>query len=214
MSQPRMSTPRSSLAIALGQYYTGPVRPGVALTIAAVALLGAIVVGVFHVVRLGQSGLAISEGQGTMRTLNRYNAALEVWRQMAALPEREMQFPAQVALRDSIAGSLRNELTTLQGTLKDSIDKRLVGQVLADIVAATPGATTGTRMELGTAGRSAMIVLSARQDSSLFRAAADYQASQFLAAILIGLTVVAAASLIFPISWAYIRYKQGIPPGL
>jgi len=213
MSQPRMSTPRSSLAIALGQYYTGPVRPGVALTIAAVALLAAMVVGVFHVVTLGQSGLAISAGQRTMRTLNRYNAALEVWRQMASLPEKEMQFPAQVALRDSIAAGLRSELTELQATVPDSTDKRLIGQVLSDLAASAPGSVTG-RVELGMAGRSAMIVLSARQDSALFRAAANYQRSQFLAAVLIGLTVIASASLIFPISWAYIRYKQGIPPGM
>src|SRR5258706_590346 len=123
MSQPRMSQPRSSLAIALGQYYTGPVRPGVALTIAAVALLAALVVGVFHVITLGQSGLAISSGQRTMRTLNRYNAALEVWRQMAALPAKELQFPEQVKLRDSIAGGLRAELTTLQSDVQDSVDK-------------------------------------------------------------------------------------------
>lgn len=213
MSQPRMSSPRSSLAIALGQYYTGPVRPGVALTIAAVALLAAMVVGVFHVVTLGQSGLAISSGQRTMRTLNRYNAALEVWRQMASLPEREMQFPAQVALRDSIAAGLRSELTELQATVPDSTDQRLIGQVLGDLATSAPGSVTG-RVELGMSGRSAMIVLSARQDSALFRAAANYQRSQFLAAVLIGLTVIASAALIFPISWAYIRYKQGIPPGM
>lgn len=213
MSQPRMSAPRSSLAIALGQYYTGPVRPGVALTIAAVALLAAMVVGVLHVIMLGRSGLAISAGQGTMRTLNRYNAALEVWRQMASLPEKELQFPQQIRLRDSIASALQTEFTTLQGTVSDSVDKRLIGQVLSDLAATAPGSVTG-RMELGTQGRGAMIVLSARQDSALFRAAGDYHRSQFLAAVLIGLTVIASASLIFPISWAYIRYKQGIPPGL
>ena len=213
MSQPRMSAPRSSLAIALGQYYTGPVRPGVALTISAVALLAAMVVGVFHVIMLGRSGLAISEGQGTMRTLNRYNAALEVWRQMASLPEKELQFPEQIRMRDSIAGSLRNEFTTLQGAVHDSVDKRLIGQVLGDLATTQPGTAAG-RMDFGTAGRGAMIVLSARQDSALFRAASDYQRSQFLAAVLIGLTVIASASLIFPISWAYIRYKQGIPPGI
>ncbi|MSR06107.1 MAG: hypothetical protein EXR93_03415 [Gemmatimonadetes bacterium] len=208
-----MSQPRSSLAIALGQYYTGPVRPGVALTIAAVALLATLVVGVFHVIMLGRSGMAISAGQQTMRMLNRYNAVLEVWRQMAALPEKEIQFPQQIRLRDSIASALRTEFTTLQGTVGDSVDKRLIGSVLSDLAATVPGSGTG-RMDLGTQGLGAMIVLSARQDSALFRAAADYQRSQFLAAVLIGLTVIASASLIFPISWAYIRYKQGIPPGL
>ncbi|MCZ6758939.1 MAG: hypothetical protein O7D29_00980, partial [Gemmatimonadetes bacterium] len=64
------------------------------------------------------------------------------------------------------------------------------------------------------AGRGAMIVLTARQDSALFRAASDYQQSQFLAAAVIILTVVAAGVLIIPMSWVYIRYKRGIPPGM
>ena len=72
----------------------------------------------------------------------------------------------------------------------------------------------GPKIDLGAQGRGAMIVLSARQDSALFRAAQRYQRSQLFAAILIGLTVVASASLIFPISWAYVRYKRGIPPGM
>jgi hypothetical protein len=210
MTQPRTSVPRSSLAIAL-QYYKGP-RPGIALTIAAVALIAAVAIGVIHVVMLGQSGLAIAEGQSTMRTLHRYNAALEVWRQMAALPERELQFPEQVRLRDSIAGALRADLTALQTTVADSTDQRLIGQVLGDLEQGAPGAAG--RFDLGTQGRSAMIVLAARQDSALFRAAARYQQSQFFAAIVIGLTVLAAASLIFPIAWVYVRFKQGLPPGV
>ncbi len=70
------------------------------------------------------------------------------------------------------------------------------------------------RFELGTASRNAMIVLTARQDSALFRAASQYQRSQFFAAVLVGLTVVAAGVLIIPMSWAYVRYKRGIPPGV
>src|SRR6186997_857348 len=75
MTQPRTSTQRSSLAIALNQYYVGP-RPGVALTISAVALLAAVAIGIAHVVMLGQSGAAIADGQRAMRTLHRYNAVL------------------------------------------------------------------------------------------------------------------------------------------
>ena len=56
MTQPRMSTGRSSLAIALNQYYTGP-RPGIALTISALALIAAVAIGVAHVVMLG--GIAL-----------------------------------------------------------------------------------------------------------------------------------------------------------
>ena len=211
MTQPRTSVGRSSLAIALNQYYTGP-RPGVALTIAAVALIAAVAIGIAHVVMLGQSGLAISDGQTAMRTLHRYNAALEVWRQMAVLPEKDIQFPAQKRLRDSIAASLRTEITALRSQTKDSTNARLLGTVLADLQPG--GADKVPTMDLGTNGRGAMIVLAAREDSALFRAAQRYAMSQIYAAVLIGLTVIAAATLIFPMAWAYVRFKRGIPPGV
>ncbi|MBI4421434.1 MAG: hypothetical protein HY560_11475 [Gemmatimonadetes bacterium] len=211
MSQPRMSQPRSSLAIALGQYYTGP-RPGVALTIAAVALIAAVVIGVVHIVMLGQSGLAIAAGSRTMRTLHKYNAALEVWRQMAVLPERDIMFPEQKRLRDSIATALRNDIANLQRETTDATNARLLGDVLTDLQSGGPG--QAAMFDLGNRGRAAMIVLAARGDSALFRAAQRYQRSQFFAALVIGLTVIASASMIFPISWAYVRYKRGIPPGM
>ena len=211
MAQPRMSTGRSSLAIALNQYYTGP-RPGVALTIAAIALIAAVAIGIAHVVMLGQSGLAIADGQRTMRTLHKYNAALEVWRQMAVLPEKDIKFPEQKHLRDSIATALRNDIQTLQSQSSDATNARLLGNVLSDL---TPGgAEKAPAMDLGANGRAAMIVLAAREDSALFRAAERYQRSQFFAALIIGLTVVASASLIFPMAWAYVRFKRGIPPGV
>jgi hypothetical protein len=211
MTQPRMSTPRSSLAIALNQYYTGP-RPGVALTISALALIAAVAIGIAHVVMLGQSGSAIADGQRAMRTLHRYNAVLEVWRQMAVVPEKDIKFPEQKRQRDSIAGALRTEIQTLQSQTKDPTNARLLGTVLADL---QPGAANQPVVsDLGTNGRAAMIVLSAREDSALFRAAQRYQRSQFFAALLIGLTVIASASLIFPMAWAYVRFKRGIPPGV
>src|SRR5260370_42295020 len=99
MTQPRPSAAgRSSLALALNQYYTGP-RPGIALTIAAVALIAAVAIGIAHVVMLGQTGMVISDGQRAMRTLNRYNPALEGWRQMAGIPEKDVQVPAQQRVR-------------------------------------------------------------------------------------------------------------------
>ncbi|NIM52125.1 MAG: hypothetical protein GTN62_13200 [Gemmatimonadales bacterium] len=204
-----MTQPRSSLAIAL-QDYKG-IRPGIALTIAAMALIAAIAVGFAHIFMLGRSGEAIEDGQRTVRMLHSYNAALEVWRQMAA-PGAELQFPEQAQLRDSIAYSLQLQLTALQDEVTDPIDKDLVGDVLADF---TPGAEESTAgSELGLRGREAMIVLTARQDSALFRAAARYQQSQFIAALVIGLAVVAAGILIIPMSWMYVRYKRGIPPGM
>lgn len=204
-----MTQPRSSLAIAL-QDYKGP-RPGIALTIAAVALIAALVVGVVHIVMLGRAGAAISEGQSTVRTLHSYNAALEVWREMATMPDSAMQFPQQAQLRDSIAVALRTNLTELREELDSEVDRNLVAEIIRELPRA--GAET-TGPQLGQAGRSAMIVLTARQDSALFRAATDYQKSQFFAASIIALTVIAAGVLIIPMSWVYVRYKRGIPPGL
>lgn len=203
-----MTSPRSSLAIAL-QDYKGP-RPGIALTIAAVALIAAIVVGFAHIVMLGRSGAVIEDGQRTIRTLHSYNAALEVWRQMAS---QELEFVEQAQLRDSIRHALNLELSALQQELDDPVDKELVGDVLRDLQrpaaeAATEGGALGQR------GREAMIVLTARQDSVMFQAARQYQQSQWIAAVLIGLSVVAAGVLVIPMSWMYVRYKRGIPPGM
>jgi len=204
-----MTQPRSSLAIAL-QDYKGP-RPGIALTIAAVALIAALIVGIVHTVMLGRSGAAIAEGGEAMRTLHRYNAALEVWRQMAAQPQ---QFPEQRRLRDSLATSLREQLGGLQQQLGDSTDRELVGEIVADISSWSADRPIEAGLDLGARGREAMIVLTARQDSALFRAAARYQSAQMFAALLIALTIIAAGVLIVPMSWLYVRYKRGIPPGM
>ncbi len=204
-----MTQPRSSLAIAL-QDYKGP-RPGIALTIAAIALIAALIVGIVHTMGLGRSGSAIAEGGRTMRTLHRYNAALEVWRQMAASPQ---QFPEQQRLRDSLATALKTQLGELQAQLVDSTDRELVGEILADVGSWTADRPVEAGLDLGARGREAMMVLTARQDSALFREAARYQRSQMFAAALIGLTVIAAGVLIIPMSWVYVRYKRGIPPGM
>ena len=204
-----MTQPRSSLAIAL-QDYKGP-RPGIALTIAAVALIAALGVGVVHTVLLGRSSAAIREGGVTMRTLHRYTAGLEVWRQMATAGA---QFPDQERLLDSLASALHAQLFGLRDVLTDSLDKALVGEVVSDLEGwrAAPAGTAAS--DLGLRGREAMMVLAARQDSSLFRAAAQSQQSQMFAAILIALTIIAAGVLIIPMSWVYVRYKRGIPPGM
>jgi hypothetical protein len=205
MTAPRSSVPRSSLAIAL-QDYRGP-RPGVALTVAAVALVIAMVVGVFHLLGLSRSAAILADTQHTIQTLNRYNASLEVWRQMAA---DTLEFEAQRRLRDSLAYALRGDLGDLREVLVDSTDRALVGTILADLDAAG----TATQYDLGVAGREAIIVLTARQDSALLEAAAGSQRSRVVGAILIALTVIAAGVLIVPMSWAYVRYKRGIPPGM
>jgi hypothetical protein len=205
-----MTQPRSSLAIAL-QDYKGP-RPGIALTVAAVALIAALIVGILHTVLLGQAGAAIRQGGETMRTLHRYSAGLEVWRQMAG--SGQMQFPDQLRLRDSLASALHAQLFGLRETLTDSVDRALVGEILADLEAWRTQQPVPAGPELGQRGREAMMVLTARQDSALFWAAQRSQRAQTFAAVLIGLTIVAAGVLIVPMSWVYVRYKRGIPPGM
>jgi len=194
--------PRSSLAIAL-EDYKGP-RPGIALTIAAIFLLAAVVVGVIHVVMLGKAGNAIEDGSQTIRTLNGYNAALEVWRQLAA--DTGEVTPQEAQLRDSIALALQRQFTSLKAELEEPTDQQLVDDILDDF--------TPTEGEVGLQGREAIILLKARQDSAIFEAATGWQSSQYMAALIIGLAVVAAGVMIIPMSWAYVRYKRGVPPGM
>jgi hypothetical protein len=149
----------------------------------------------------------LAESQRAIQTLNRYNATLEVWRQMAT---DTLEFEAQRQLRDSLALALRADLDRTRLELTDSTDRALVSTILADLDASaeTP------QLQLGVAGREAIIVLTARQDSVLLTAAADSQRSRVVGAVLIALTVVAAAVLIVPMSWAYVQFKRGVPPGM
>ena len=202
-----MTQPRSSLAIAL-QDYKG-LRPGIALTIAAVALVGAIGVGAIHILLLGRSVSTIREAGQTIRTMHRYDAALEVWRQMAA---DESGSDMQRRLRDSIALALRAELADLMDETADTTDRRLIGGIVRELTPAASGQADA--VDLASAGREEMILLRGRQDDALFSAAEASQRSQIIGAILIALTVIAAGVLIIPMSWVYVRYKRGVPPGL
>lgn len=206
-----MSQPRSSLAIAL-QDYKG-LRPGIALTIAAVALIAALAVGIVHTVMLGRSGQAIREGGETMRALHRYNAGLEVWREMAT-SAKSVQFPDQLRLRDSLGSALHAQLFGLKATLTDSLDRSLVSDIVGDLESWNAQRPLESGVDLGVRARQAMMLLTARQDSALFRAAQRTQQSQLVAAMLMALTIVAAGVLVVPISWVYVRYKRGIPPGM
>jgi hypothetical protein len=179
----------------------------VALTIAAVALLAAMVLGVVHVVGLGRAAARLQESQQTIRALHRYNAALEVWRQMAV---DRLEFTAQQRLRDSLAVALRTELNDLRASMRDSTDRALVSQVLDDLQRPREPAA----FELGVSGREAMILLVSRQEAALFEAAAASQRARLVGGALIALTVIAAGVLIIPMSWVYVRFKRGIPPGI
>ena len=204
-----MTKPRSSLAIAL-EYYKGP-RPGIALTVAAGALIGALIIGVIHLVALSNDRVAISDGQMTASTINRYAAALDVWRQMALSPDEDS--PEWQRVRDSIGVALRVDLQDLRLGLSDSLTKVLVEDVLEGL----RNPSTGPQWDINTLTAQtsrAMIALTARQDSALFRAVEQSQRSQLIGAIGTALTLIAAVSLIAPISWVYLRYKAGMPPGM
>jgi hypothetical protein len=204
-----MPQSRSSFAIAMEDYKAaGGLRPGIALTLAAVALIAAIAVGAVHIIDLGKSRESIDERGRTIRAIHSYNAALEVWRKMAVTPT---QFPEQTRLRDSISTTLTAQLSALEEQVQDSVDKRLVAQVLEDLRQPSDAEVWGP--ELGIRGRAAMIVLTARQDSALVRIAAGQGRSQFFAAVFIGLSLLAAGILVVPMSWVYVRFKRGHPMG-
>lgn len=204
-----MAQPRSSLAMAL-EYYKGP-RPGIALTIAAVALVGALVIGVIHVIALGSDRAAISDGQKTARTLNRYAAGLDMWSQMALSLDEDS--PDRQRLRDSIGVALRVTLRNLSTELADPMARGLVNDILKSIQNPSSGPKADIST-LTTQARSAMIALTARQDSGLFQAVERSQRAQLISAIGTALTLLAAVCLIAPISWVYLRYKAGVPPGM
>ena len=176
-----MTKPRSSLAIAL-EYYKGP-RPGITLTVAAVALIGALIIGVIHVVTLGGDRAVISDGQKTARMLNRYAAGLDMWWQMALSPDEGS--PDRQRLRDSIGVALRVHLQDLRRDLADPMAQLLVNDILESIHNPSSGREVDINT-LTTQARSAMIALTARQDSALFQAVAR----------------------------VYLRYKAGVPPGI
>jgi len=80
-------------------------------------------------------------------------------------------------------------------------ERELVQTVLSGLTSSG----TGT----GTDARQAMIVLLAKQDSTMFQAAAASQRAVLLAAVLLALTIIAAGMLIVPMAWLYVRYKRG-----
>jgi len=195
---PRGSMPRSSFAIAMKDYTF--IRPGIAVSISAAVIVVSLIIGFKLILDLGRNRASIEQAGHTVRTLHRYNAAAEVWRQMAAGGDPEMQRPEARALRDSIQRTLTAELGALRATLADSADQGLVDQIIA-------GFSGGA--DLTREAREAMILLLAHQDNAIFQAAEASQRAVFLAAVLLGLSVLAAGLLVVPMAWLYIRYKRG-----
>ena len=85
--------------------------------------------------------------------------------------------------------------------MSDAGDQERIQQILEGLTREEPS--------IGTQARQAMIVLLAKQDSSMFKAAETSQKAVLLSAALLALTVVAAGMLVIPMAWLYIRYKRG-----
>jgi len=196
---PRPSVGRSSFAIAMKDYTF--IRPGIAVSISAATLAVALVIGFWLIVSLRGAAATVETGARTVETLHRYNAGLEVWRQMVTSTDPAYRRPEAVAQRDSIGRALREQLARLGNEMTDPDDHERVQQVLEGL--------TRTDPSISTAARQAMIVLLAKQDAAMFKAAETSQKAVLLAAALLSLTVVAAGMLVIPMAWLYIRYKRG-----
>jgi len=196
---PRPSVGRSSFAIAMKDYTF--IRPGIAVSISALTLALALVIGSWLIVSLRGAAATVANGARTVETLHGYNAGLEVWRQMVTSTDPAYRRPEVIAQRDSIGRALREQLARLRTTMEDAKDQERVQQILEGL--------TRTDPSIGTEARQAMIVLLAKQDSAMFHAAQTSQNAVLLSAALLGLTVVAAGMLVIPMAWLYIRYKRG-----
>jgi hypothetical protein len=195
----RPSVGRSSFAVAMKDYTF--IRPGIAVTISAVTLALALVIGLWLIFSLNEAAKTVTRGARTSATLHRYNAGLEVWRQMATGTDPGFRRVEAVAQRDSLGRRLRVELADLGNSVADDHERALIQTVL--------GGLTSTGTGAGTEARQAMIVLLARQDSAMFHAAQTSQQAVLLSSVLLALTIIAAGMLIVPMAWLYVRYKRG-----
>lgn len=196
---PRPSVGRSSFAIAMKDYTF--IRPGIAVTISAITLILALVLGAQLIRSLSSASATVRRGAAASQTLHSYSAAYEVWHQMATSTDPAYRTAAAVAQRDTLRERLRTELANLSAALPDSGDKAQVTTILQGL--------TGTADSLTTAARQAMTILLGSQDAALFEAARTSQRGVQLAAVLLALTVLAAGMLVVPMAWLYVRYKRG-----
>ncbi|MEX2156809.1 MAG: hypothetical protein WD773_08215 [Gemmatimonadales bacterium] len=195
----RPSVGRSSFAVAMKDYTF--IRPGIAVTVSAVTLALALVIGLWLIFSLNQAAATVERGARTVETLHRYNAGLEVWREMATSTDPAYRRPEALAQRDSLGRELRMQLASLANANEDERERDLLASVLNGLTSTGSGA--------GTESRQAMIVLLAKQDAAMFKAAQASQRAVLLAAVLLALTIVAAGMLIVPMAWLYVQYKRG-----
>jgi hypothetical protein len=177
------------------------IRPGVAVTLSALTLALALVIGLWLIFSLREAAATVTHGAKTVETLHRYSAGLEVWRQMSTATDAAYRRPEAIAQRDSLGRALRVQLAALANATEDDRERDLVQNVLLGLTSGGPSA--------GTQAREAMIVLLAKEDSAMFQAAHASQQAVLLSAVLLGLTIIAAGMLIVPMAWLYVRHKRG-----
>lgn len=197
--EPRPSMPRSSFAMAMKDYTF--IRPGIAVTISALTLVVALFFGLDLIRSLNHAATTIQQGAQTTRTLHRYNAGLEVWRQMMTSADPAYRTPVALQQRDSIRRALSEQLATLGNAMQTPEDRELAYTVQTGLSSLDAAITTQAR--------EAMVVLLARQDAAMFAAAATAQRGVLLAAVLLALTILAAGMMVVPMAWLYIRHKRG-----
>jgi len=177
------------------------IRPGIAVSISAVTLVVALVIGFWLIASLRSAAATVESGARTVETLHSYNAGIEVWREMVTSTDPAYKRPEALAQRDSLGRSLRERLARLGTEMSSPDDQERVQKVLEGL--------TRTDPSVSTEARNAMIVLLAKQDSAMFKAAKTSQDAVVLSAALLGLTVLAAGMLVIPMAWLYVRYKRG-----
>ena len=195
----RVSVPRSSFAVAIKDYTF--VRPGIAVSISALCLVAALVVGGILIGSLRRASAMVEYARKSAFTLHDYNAALDTWHQLVTSEDPELQKPESRSLRDSIRTALTAQLNQMAAATGDTTQKNLIATVVRGLQSMNVG--------LDDAARQSMIVMLSRQDDAMFQAIASSQRAVLLSAVLIALTIIAAGSMVVPMAWLYIRFKQG-----
>src|SRR6201988_4135681 len=136
----RPSVGRSSFAIAMNDYTF--IRPGVAVTLSAVTLALALVIGLWLIFSLREAAATVTHGANTVETLHRYSAGMEVWRQMSTATDAAYRRPEAIAQRDSLGRQLRVQLAGLANSMQDDRERDLVQNVLLGLTSTGPNAGT------------------------------------------------------------------------
>src|SRR5258705_11053656 len=142
----RPSVGRSSFAIAMKDYTF--IRPGIAVTISAVTLALALVIGLWLIFSLNEAAQTVARGARTSATLHPYNAGLEGWREMATGADPRFQRVEAAAPRESLGRQLRVELADLGNSMDDDEDPQRVQTILAGLTRTDTGAGTHSRQAI------------------------------------------------------------------